>query len=786
MQISLEWLSEFLTWSETSPYTIAQRLTECTAEVEKVESQGALLGHCVVGRVVDLERHPRADRLSLCEVETERGRKRVVCGGINLRTGMLVAFAHVGAKVRWHGQESPVQLTRAMIRGEASEGMICAAEELDLLKEFPEAVGTQIIDLTERGYRVGQPLQEALELSDIIFHMPNTAITHRPDLFSHIGIARECVALGLGEWKREPHASSPEFPDTPLSVELIVEERALVPGYAACTIHIDSPGVAPAWMRRRLRALGWRTLSLPIDITNYVMLETGIPQHGFEVRDFRGSTVEIRSARDGESIVTLDGIERPLQKGAVVMSDAVGIFDLLGIMGGKRTSQTPETREILLQSVAVSVSAVRRTIQFTDFRTEGATIHEKGTPAALCAPALYRTLELFLSLCPGARITSSLVAWGGERPSPSLSLDLHRTRRVLGEPFEEMEVSRVFQALGFEVRGGKGENLLVRPPLHRLGDVHEEADLVEELARVRGFNRGPLRLPVATVSPPARDHRLSRLRHSLAQRGFCEVVSLIFMGETLLRKAGGSAGHLVQIENPLGRELSSLRLSLLPQLLILAARTWRQSHVPIHLFEVGRVFLDDVERCHLSLLSVEPAPPSPRTHPAASLRSLLSEVATLLSLPSPLLHLLPSPVACPLGERWEIRHAGVECGELLHLQEPASARWGVPQGSAALTLDWDALRQWNSSPQHYVPPPVYPTVTYDITIPSPAGVSAAQLLERAGQASPLLRDVYLLDVFRGEQGETWTFRCTYGVSDRTLREEEAKAAHGAVVAVMQS
>jgi phenylalanyl-tRNA synthetase beta chain len=313
--------------------------------------QGSLLNKCCVGKVLRIEKHPNADRLSVCDVQTDNGVKKVVCGGTNLRTGMRVAFAHTGATVRWHGTDM-VTLEKTKIRGVESEGMICAAEELDLASRFPskpEDGERAIIDMGDSDEGVGVSLAEYLRLGDTVLHIDNHAITHRADLFSHYGFAREFVALGLGKWKKtkvesgklkveskkktstfNSQLSTFNFPKKDLPFQCLVDDKTLVPRYTACLLEIDNIGETPDWMKKKLEATGWRSINLPIDITNYVATELGMPLHSFDADDIQGD-MHIRGAKQGEKIVTLDTVDRVLPEGAIVMNDDIGIFDLFGI-----------------------------------------------------------------------------------------------------------------------------------------------------------------------------------------------------------------------------------------------------------------------------------------------------------------------------------------------------------------------------------------------------------------------------------------------------------------------
>ncbi|MDD5751903.1 MAG: phenylalanine--tRNA ligase subunit beta, partial [Candidatus Peribacteraceae bacterium] len=583
MKISLEWLSDFITWKEKDPQIIADRLTGATGEVEAIIRQGAQLQKCCVGKVLTLAKHPGADRLSLCDVQTDQGVKRVVCGGTNLRQGMRVAFAHVGAQVQWHGEET-VTLQKTTIRGEESEGMICAADELGLAALFPACTGHSIIDLGDGGEGVGQELRSYLGLNDTVLHIDNHAITHRPDLFSHIGMARECVALGLATWKKTQSSKKPAFPKTALPFVIVAEQKKLAPRYCGCTLSFAALGETPAWMKRRLEAVGLRSLNLPVDITNYVTVELGMPLHSFDIDDLQGD-IHIRASREGETIKTLDDVDRVLPAGAVVMNDDRGIFDLMGIMGGLRSSTQEKTRHIYLHSPVVDPVAIRTGVVGTGHRTDAATIYEKSVPPVMAEQGLFRALELFLSLVPGAQITSKLVSWGTDgapRPIPFSAKD---ASRMLGVEIPEKTSKKILTDLGFKVARSS-----VTPPLWRIKDVTGPHDLTEEVGRIYGYDRIVPAIPEATVAAPPRDHRLDQVRGHLAAQGFIEVLPLSLLGPDLLKQCRLPVDGAVEVLNALGEELSLLQPSTLPRLLEHAGHNMLAVEDQLRTFTCAHVF----------------------------------------------------------------------------------------------------------------------------------------------------------------------------------------------------
>lgn len=780
MKLSLNWLSDFVIFQEQDPQEIAEKLTLSVAEVKRVEVQGELLEHCVVGKVLSVEKHPNADALFLCNVATDKGTKRVVCGGTNLRKGMLVAFAHVGARVKWHGGKIQ-ELKKARIRGEESAGMICTAEELELREMFPDAIGRSIVDLSNHTLEAGQPLREALGLGDTIFHIDNTAITHRADLFSHIGVARECVALGIARWKKKSPSKAPRFTKDAIPFRLIVQATHLMPRYCACMIHIDALGETPTWMVRRLEAVGWRPINLPIDITNYVATEVGVPLHSFDANDIHG-TVHMRTARAGERIVTLDRREFSLPDGALVLSDDEGVFDLLGIMGGLRSSTKKTTRNIYLHSASLDPISIRKAVITTGHRTDAATVYEKGVPYVTTEQGFYRAIELFLELVPGARIMSKQESYGTNGKAQPISLSLDRASSLLGRTISSKEASRVLAGLGFAIN----QKLVVRAPLHRLGDIQEEADLIEEIARIGGFHTYEPELPIARITSPRRDNHIHCLRDTLKELGFAEVVQLALLGPTLMKKSGGG-GPLQEIANPLGEDLMYVRSSLRPRLLECAEEN---ISLPagkfLRIFEVGHVFQSQEESLHLTLLVTAKHEGNLKDEPFLLAKGTTTVLLSTIGL-SPTWresHTGCGPYVHP-ARRLEVRVGKALAGAVYEVHPAVCRNFGLSHRTAIATLDLTALLAQPLRERTYQEIPAFPEISYDVTVPVPRHKGAISLLSKIQGSHMLLREAKLIDIFQRGTECRLTFRCTYGAPDRTLTEEEVKPVHESIEVLLR-
>jgi phenylalanyl-tRNA synthetase beta chain len=771
MKLSLAWLSDFVSWGKKDARIIAERLTQSTAEVECIEEQGARLQNCVVGNIRTVRKHTDARRLSLCDVQTDCGVKRVVCGGMNLREGMLVAFAHVGARVLWHGREEQ-ELQKMRIRGEESEGMICTAEELELQRWFPTCVGRSVIGLESGQWavvsgklKVGAPLREALGLTDTIFHIGNHSITNRPDLFSHVGFARECVALQLGTWKRGRPMQRPlRFARDPLPFTVRMEAAPLVPRYCACMVRIESVGETPPWMVRRLEATGWRSVNLPIDIANFVMIERGSPLHSFDADDFHGD-IHVRVSRAGEKVTTLDGVERNLPDGAIVMSDNEGIFDLLGIMGGLRSSTKEMTRNIYLQCAALDPVSIRRAILATSHRTEGATVYEKGVPPAIIRPGLLRALQLFLELVPGAHIVSGLESRGTNEASGTIPLSLERVRRHLGVAIPVRHIKELLSDLEFRV-SGKGNTLRITPPLHRR-DIKEEADVIEEIARIRGYESFSPSLPTASIAPPPRGRRVDILRHLLSGFGFSECVS-----SPLTKPDEGE----ISLENPLAGEQSTFHGTIKYHLIRSAQKNLERGDRDIAIFEIANVFHRGEGHLELSILSYTPSSSGGGT-PALHLQSVLSSITRSFGLA---VEFTPIQGGDPLvhsARAADISVEGRNVGSLFEIHPRVRRACGFQARTALIVIDLSRFFAFPPRPVPHCPRPPYPTISYDETIHCARSASPRGILKNLERAHALLRYVCLSKAF--EQGEriSYTFHFTYGAPDRTLTEEEVWPIH---------
>lgn len=569
MRLSLRWLRELVDLSGLSPQEVADAITFHVAEVESVEAVGAALEAVRTARVLTCAPHPGADRLRVTTVDRGDGVVRtVVCGAPNVAAGQVVCHAPVGATL-------PNGMTLALrpIRGVTSDGMLCAEDEMGLGSSHE---GILVLDPATP---LGLPVSEVLGLSDHVLELGNTAITHRPDLWGHVGVARELSAV-LGR-----KATLPAAPAAEAALEaarglpapsVAIEDAAGCRRYVGLALEGLRNGPSPASLRNRLEAAGVRSVDLLVDITQVVMLETGQPLHAFDRAGLEG-TVRARRARPGERLVTLDGVERLLAADDVVIADDRRVLALAGIMGGRDGSVSDSTTQVLLESACFDAGRIRRSSQRLALRTDASARFEKSLDPHGCDAAARRFVELVLQHVPGARLAGALADVFPAPPAP-LEVDLayDRVRRRLGTRIADAEVRSRLQALGFGITETR-DGVKARVPSWRATrDIRGPEDLVEEVGRTRGYGDIQPVAPVGAMSPrrmpPSRRAERKAASVLSLELGYAQATCYSFYAREDAERVGLHGVPHLGLRNPLAADQDRLVLSTLPNLLKAAGR----------------------------------------------------------------------------------------------------------------------------------------------------------------------------------------------------------------------
>jgi len=614
MRVPFSWIKEYVAWQGTVE-ELAEVLTMSGTEVEAIDRVGAPhdqenLGRFVVGRVLTRDRHPNADKLSLCTVavgEANGGVRQIVCGADNFRAGDTVAVSLSGAVL-----ENGLKLRKANLRGVESDGMMLSEQELGYEEKSPG-----IVTLPD-DWPVGEPLQDYLPVSEAVLELELTS--NRPDCFSIYGIAREVAAAAGLELAPPPIAGPAARGGVPASdvIAVRVADPDLCPRYGATVIRGVTVGESPAWLKARLTHSGMRPINNVVDVTNYVMLAWGQPLHAFDAGKIRGGTLIARRAKAGERIVTLDDVERTLDDQMLVIADVERALVIAGVFGSVDAEIDEHTSDIVLEAANFAGPSILRTELHTGIRSEASNRFEKGLDADLVPGGLDFAGRLFAELCGGV-VAPGMVDVGGSSPAPaSLPYRPAKTEALLGYAVPAAEQAGILRRLecdvdeaGAPAAAGADTAIdrdaadlaaetrwLVTPPSFR-PDLTREVDLVEEVGRIAGYGLAPERLPRhATTGGLTQTQQVRRaVRRALTACGLDEVISYSFIAPDALAPLGLPGGDArlepVRLSNPMSTEQSVMRTMLLPGLLGAVRDNIDRLNDPPNLFEIGKVYLWD-------------------------------------------------------------------------------------------------------------------------------------------------------------------------------------------------
>lgn len=578
MLISLSWLKDFVDIPKNlDPKILADELTLKTAEVEQVINEGDQFANMVTGKVVELKKHPDADKLKVAMVDIgEKAPVQIVCGGANLENDIYVVVTKPGSYVRWHGQGDLVEVKKVKIRGVESIGMIAASCEIGL--NNPQEGPEDIWNLSPKKPKPGTPLAEFLEKSEIVFEFDNKALTHRPDLWGHYGIAREVAAV-TGK-KLKPYAPQVAIPKQGEETKVEVRDFEYCPRF--CTLVINNVTIqdSPDWLKARLKSTGHGVHNNIVDVTNYVMSELGHPMHAFDKNLIHGGFI-IRPAEKGEKLITLDGKERELSPEMVVVADHKAAIGLGGIMGGQNSEIKSTTKDIILEAANWHPSRLRRTAAKLNIRTDAVQRFEKALDPTLAETAVLKAAQLILEMCPKAKIAGPITdIKDPDRPElfekypRKITLDPQKACSKIGIEISAEKMTEILESLEFKVSTTKAKSsqIAVEIPSHRATkDITIEDDLIEEIARIHGYENIPTTLPALPIRLPQDNterYKKHRLRQLLSYGlGFDEVMNHSFYSKEDFEKCLISEeGHL-KIENYLSQDQTHLRTTMSPNLL---------------------------------------------------------------------------------------------------------------------------------------------------------------------------------------------------------------------------
>ncbi len=591
MFVSLNWIKKYVQLPENLTMDqLAYDLTMRTVEVEQVIDFGKKWNNIVVGEIKEVMPHPNADKLRICIVDVgEEENKQIVCGGSNLAVGMKVVVSKPGAVVVWHGEGEPVVIKKTKMRGEESYGMICAAEEVFLLDFFPMTDEDAIVDLAGIPCKAGDPIAEVMGFNDIVLEIDNKSMTNRPDLWGQYGIARELSAI-----YKIPLATLPEFkPESSWSkFSVEIEASDVCKRYAGVVIENVKNEPAPLWMQSALYRVGQRPINKLVDITNYIMMAVGQPTHAFDRTHVKGGII-VRKAAADESLLLLDDKALKLTEKDLVIADHESALALAGVKGGKKDSILADTSSVVLEVATFAAGSIRKTSKRYDTRTEASNRYEKGIDTGRVDQGLALGLKLFKELYPDSKITG----FGDNYPSPTVPavIDVDKTylNSRLGRVLSYEDILKSMDGLGFDIKDNGSSYSCTAPIWRSTGDISLPADIVEEVARLYGyenFEKVPMKIEIDKAIKQSKPTLDRRIREYLAFRcGFQEIITYPWISDQFIKASGLDASKAVRLATPPSPELATLRFSLIPGMLE-AAQKNRRYFDSFRIFETAQVY----------------------------------------------------------------------------------------------------------------------------------------------------------------------------------------------------
>ena len=776
MRFSLSWLKEHLD-TDASAEEIADRLTNIGLEVEEVSNPAEALAPFRVAKVLTAERHPQADKLQVLTVDAGEGAVQVVCGAPNARAGMLGVFGPPGAYV----PGSDMTLKVAAIRGVESHGMMCSVRELQLGDEHEG-----IIELAADA-PVGAAFADFAELNDPVFDVSVTP--DRSDCMGVRGIARDLAAAGIGTLK-PLHVPGIEGSFAP-PVEIRIEDPDGCPAFFGRAVRGLANGSSPQWMQRRLKSAGQRPISAIVDITNYVMLDLGRPSHAYDVAKLDGALIA-RKALEGETVLALNEKEYRLEPSMTVIADEARVHDIGGIMGGEDSGVTEATTDVMLEVAFFDPERIARTGQSLALTSDARSRFERGVDPAFLEDGLAILTQMILDICGGEASEPLLV---GEPPleNRTIAFDRGHTLKLGGIDVPEERQRAILLALGFEFEGSG----TVRVPSWRR-DVEGPADLVEEVARIEGYDKvpsTPLERHPGVAKPTATRSQLveRRVRRTAAARGLDEAVTWSFISEKEAELFGGGAWR---VENPISEEMKVMRPSLLAGLVSAAQRNINRGASSVRLFEVGRRYLAEAERPTVALLLAGNRRPrdwqSGKAQDFDAFDAKAESLALLEAAGAPVDNLQVFPDAGPIWHPG--RSATLRLGPKAvlaafgELHPRLVSEHDVPGGCVAAEIYLDSIpaqRQSGHSRSAFSPPALQP-ISRDFAFLVPADLPAGDLARAIrGADKSAITNVRLFDRFEGADGLSLAFEVRLQPADKSFTDEELAAISTRIVAAVE-
>jgi phenylalanyl-tRNA synthetase beta chain len=760
LKFSYNWIREFVDGLDCAPGALEKLITMKTAECEGIEVTGALLDRACAALVESVEPIPNSHNRQAIVDAGRYGRKTVVCGAPNCRPGLVTAYAPIGKKV---------------IQGIESDGMLASGAELGINRDH-----SGVLELESQ---VGAPIPGCVP--DSIIEIDNKSITHRPDLWGHLGMAREVAAI-LGHTLKDPVRAG-LLPTGPAAIELQIQDLTLCPRYSALVFEDVTVQPSPLWLQYRLAAIGLNPINNIVDMTNYIMAELAQPMHAFDADLLKGGAIFVRPAKPGERFRALNEEEYSLDPSNLVIADAGGAIALGGVIGGLDSAITEKTTRVVLESANFQAASIRKTSSAIKLRTDASMRFEKSQDPANTVRGIARAIELLIELSPGIRPLGGIADQKKDFiPRPPIDLPLDWLARKLGRAIDPSEVSRILQRMAFGVtEANRGVFTVTVPSWRATKDITIKDDLVEEVGRMVGYDSITPQAPLVPAAVP-RENTERRFQHEarqvFADLGFTESYNYSFLSEETVRAFGFDPAAHIRVANPIASDQALMRASLLPGL-------WRNVTENLKHREAFRIFEIGLE-IHKRSQSL----PDEVPHLAAAIYERHGDGSpALFEIRRAAECLLPGAQACPAPPR-SFEHPA-RAADLLWRGETAGRFFELhpsllEAGRAAfLDLDLRVVERLAAADKKYIPIRRYPSSAFDLSVICGLREQVGKLQQLIAHHASLLESIEYLRQYTGaplkDGQKSVSFRITLSSPDRTLSSEEVSSVRDEIIAAMK-
>lgn len=777
MKISLNWLKEYVDLNGISVKEIVHQLTMSGLEVENYIDQNDLYRNFVVGKVVEKVKHPNADKLSVCKVNDGEAELQVICGAPNVEAGQKVVFARLGAII----PNGNFEIKKAKIRGIESNGMICAEDELGIGEDH-----SGIIVLNSE-LKEGTAISDALKLNDVLMEIAITP--NRPDALSHVGVARDLAAI----FDRELRLPKVSFKESEKNINTLasieIEDAVNCPRYSSRVVMDIMVDESPEWLKKKLQSIGLRPINNVVDITNFILHETGQPLHAFDLDKLSGSRIIVKSTKTKINFTTLDSKSRKLPENTLMICDGNKEVAIAGVMGGENSEVTENTKNVLIESAYFNSSSIRKTSKALMLSSDASYRFERGTDPSNTLYAAERTAQMISEICNG-KVAKGFIDVYPKKISPlELKLRFNRIDALLGYQIPKQQIQKILTRLGINVVKDLGESFLVSVPLFR-PDIEREVDLIEEVARIFSYDKIPVVNKISITLEQKQDDSkfATQIRDAAVALGLFEMINNPLQPEKMSRLTG----EPVQLSNPQSLEMGFLRTSLLPGTLQVISNNIKRNQRGLALFEIGNIFnkssqviesFDDFIEITNLIIAVTGSRIKKEWYLKEEkydfyyIKGIIDSLLAKISLDNELVDFYNSGSKSNYEFQFSKNFNNELIGEGGKVKKSVLNQYDINQDVFCFEFNLNKLKSIEPKRKFYSEPLRFPSISRDFAFAIDEQVKYSELKEYITQnASTLLKKVNVFDVYQsneiGSGKKSIAINLEYYDRNRTLTEEE--------------